>query len=79
MIILVIIAMIVLATPLRNVLFWILLSRTWAAAISAEAEVDWGGGGFGGGGGLVEAADSEVLAEAVRAAAAPAAVGSEGG
>lgn len=47
----VIIAIIVLATPLRNVLFWILLSNMGGGGYRGGGGGGWGGGGFGGGGG----------------------------
>jgi uncharacterized protein len=42
----VVILLIILCTPLRGVLFWILLSQ-----MGGRGGGDWGGGGFGGGGG----------------------------
>jgi uncharacterized protein len=46
-IVLVVILLIVLCTPLRGVLFWILLSQI----SGGRSGGDWGGSGFGGGGG----------------------------
>lgn len=42
----VVILVVILCTPLRGVLFWILLSQ-----MGGRGGGDWGGGGFGGGGG----------------------------
>ena len=46
-IVFVVILLIVLCTPLRGVLFWLLLSQI----SGGRSGGDWGGGGFGGGGG----------------------------
>jgi uncharacterized protein len=43
----VVILLIILCTPLRGVLFWLLLSQVFGG----RSEGGWGGGGFGGGGG----------------------------
>jgi len=45
-VVLIIIFLIILATPLRSILFWILFSNTFG-----EGRGGWSGGGFGGGGG----------------------------
>jgi uncharacterized protein len=45
-VLLIIIFLIILATPLRSILFWILFSNTFGGGRGG-----WGGGGFGGGGG----------------------------
>ncbi|HKS76498.1 MAG TPA: TPM domain-containing protein [Terriglobales bacterium] len=45
-VVLIVIFLIILATPLRSILFWILFSNTFGGGRGG-----WGGGGFGGGGG----------------------------
>jgi uncharacterized protein len=49
---LIIIVLIVLFTPLRSVLFWILLSGMSGGGGGSRGGGGWGGGGFGGGGGF---------------------------
>jgi uncharacterized protein len=72
-ILLLVIFLIVLFTPLRSILFWLLFSNTFGG------RGGWGGGGgggwSGGGGGLAAGAALVDLAEAVRAVVARAAAG----